>query len=466
MFCKECGVQLPDDARFCDRCGCPVEIETSGKPMDWVDRTVDDLFFALVNGRIGESEEILRNQPELLTESVEIDDEEKGTTTYTVVLFSVLWEMHNEGINRDSLDVMSAAGQDFNHCVHIAFPNMRHSNRPILFYTIMWNDPELTEYLLEHGADPNAMTDDDTESEYCKSTYITMLKYAITDCQGTEMMKLLLSYGADPRKYSEPFVEGTHMVNQKILPMYYSVVDMNSPEKTACLLQYGASPQDMIDVGFGFMHRNSFYQYLKMLYPKKTVVVDLALKQLEKLPVPQVNYVYSSMHSSPQSVPVGDQQPASGFINQRVSGNINKKCYNKFVAYLFANFSLLTLCFGIIGPFIMLLKGDQAAAFGCFLIGVPCLLISAMIGIMVYKAGKARGQTHFYGEFIFDSIVIWIKVFMVMTIILIPFVSCIVSEGEWTERKTVDGLNVTVKDVGGGEYKDALGNKYRKVKKT
>lgn len=258
------------------------------------------------------------------------------------------------------------------------------------------------------------------------------------------------------------------MVNQKILPMYYSVVDMNSPEKTACLLQYGASPQDIIDVGFGFKHRNSFYQYLNMLYPQKTVIVDLALKQLKNLPIPQVKYVYSPMYSSTQSAPVNNQQSASSSqsqnyttVNKRVSYNINKKCYNKFVAYLFANFSLLTFSFGIIGPLTMVLKNEPAAAFGCLLIGVPCLLISAIIGIAVYMTGKGRGQTHFYGEFIFDSFVIWLKVFMIMTIILIPVVRAISNGSDWTERKTVDGLNVTVKDIGGGEYKDAFGNKYK-----
>ena len=87
----------------------------------------------------------------------------------------------------------------------------------------------------------------------------------------------------------------------------------------------------------------------------------------------------------------------------------------------------------------------------------------ALIGLLVFMTGKKRGQSCFFGEFITDSLLMFGKVMLCMTIILIPLVIKIgSSSGEWSYRKTTDGREIYVQKIGEGEYRDPTGQKYHR----
>lgn len=140
--------------------------------------------------------------------------------------------------------------------------------------------------------------------------------------------------------------------------------------------------------------------------------------------------------------------------------DINKKCYNKFTAYLFMNFLILGVGFGIIGPIVLAKHGFEVVLI-LLVIGVSCLFIALSYAVKVYMTGRRIGQRHFFKEFFIDSVIIWFKVFMVISIVLIPVALFLRSDGDWTYRKSVDGLDVMVRSNGEGEYEDAFGTKYK-----
>ena len=153
-------------------------------------------------------------------------------------------------------------------------------------------------------------------------------------------------------------------------------------------------------------------------------------------------------------------------VEQNISGDFstsisNKKPYNRFVAFLFGNFSILTLGFCVLGPIVVSTKNVQfTVILGIFLMGLPFAAIAALIAGLVIKKGKRRGQDHILGMFIFDSLRITGLVLACMFIILIPLVIKIVKSDKWETRKTADNLDVYVKKTDDGEYEDVFGNKY------
>lgn len=64
MYCQNCGVQIPDIARFCDSCGTPINVATdkASTPIskDLIDLIYEDLLDLLIkslqNGNIDEDE--------------------------------------------------------------------------------------------------------------------------------------------------------------------------------------------------------------------------------------------------------------------------------------------------------------------------------------------------------------------------------------------------------------------------
>ena len=459
---------MDDNAVFCEKCGSKVgSSQTQQAAADWQERTMDDFYFAAVEGRVDDVREILKHQPELMTETYTTEADDGIVVTATAV-FSIIAKFKDDGINYAVLDAISAAGVNYNQTVKLDYPNSSTSTRGLIFYPVaIWDNPELAGYLLAHGADPNAVVDDNTGSVYGRYSHLPLLYYAITNCESAQMTHLLLSYGADPKICARPFVDEIN--NYQKLPMtVYSVVDEHSPEKTALLIHYGASPQDMVDLGKGYKRVNSVYNYVKMGYPQKTAVIDLAMMQARQMPPSPVNNVYMAMYGNQfagANAPVqqGAPQTASSFADNRPNDKLNKKCYNKFVAYLFGNFSVLGVGFGVIGPIILASGKQPEAAVGLLAFGIPCILLAALIGFLVYMTGKKRGQSCFFGEFITDSLLMLGKVLLCMTIILIPLVIKIgSSSGEWSYRKTTDGREVYVQKTGDGEYRDAYGKNYHK----
>lgn len=464
MICSYCGTENANNAAFCTNCGRALKSDSQSANLSENRRQydMDDLYNAAVNGNVTEVAVILKCQPELLKEEFETQTDD-GIVIKATALFSIISYYSDTSIHTAVMDEITKAGADYNQLVKVYYGD-RHSFRSLLYYPVaIWQNLELAKYLLEHGANPNAVVEENVNTISYLQSYAPLLYYAITECDGTDMMEMMLSYGADPKICYQPYVDDFH-VYQKLPMMVYTVIDEISIEKTACLIRYGASPQDTVDLGKGYKKINSVYGYVKMAEPNKTAVIDAALIQAKKQPAPYVKNVYSAMYSAGQQTQqVSTSTGVPQKVNVRIDDKINKKCYNKFVAYLFANFALLGIGFGIIAPILYASKSAKASG-GFLMFGIPCLLIAALIGFLVYKAGKKRGQKYFFGEFIKDSIVIFAKVMMFLSIILIPLaVSIGRGSGDWSDRKTTDGTNVTVQDVGNGEYRDALGNKYNEV---
>ena len=354
---------------------------------------------------------------------------------------------------------------DFNQTVDVLYSTGK-SSRPLLYYPVaIWGNLELTRCLLELGANP--------DGEVCENvnggvqySYLTMLYYALVENEGARIANALLSFGADPNKHCRPFLAGEG-VSQLIPPLVYSIVDCNSMEKTMLLMVYGAKTSVPVDLGKGFKRRNSLAGYINYGFSDKVPMMNACANKVARMKKPEVTKVYQPPAAVKQSdMPTAAIEravsPRKTTPSERQAELIAKKCYNKFTAYLFMNFAILGLGFGIIGPVIMAQK-EPAAALGLLCFGIPCIALAVLIGVLVYMKGKKRGQISFFGEFIMDSFMIWIKVFMIMTLILIPFALMIgKGAGDWQYRKTTDGREVYVKTTGDGAYEDAYGTTYVK----
>ena len=303
--CQSCGAVNSPDSRFCYKCGQPI-VSTNGvstntqkspTTSNWTPKTMDDMYFAAIEGDVNKLGEILQHQPELLTEQYETVDD-NGNTINATAVFSILVHMNSNEMNNFVLDTLCGFGVNFNQNVYIRYPNGTRTVKPLLTYTIDWDNYPLTLYLLEHGANPDSMTEDTTEGSM--PTRLSMLYFAIDSHNNYRMVELLLKYGANPQMYCEPFI-GDAMVYQKIPPIYYSVVKNPSVEMTALLLRFGASTSQIIDIGRGFRHAGKFWVYVKSNYPKYSAVIREAESVAKSLPAPKVKNVYANMFRGSQA---------------------------------------------------------------------------------------------------------------------------------------------------------------------
>ncbi len=436
--------------------------------------TRDDVYFAAVEGDIKQLDAILNQEPQLLNEvfSVELDD---GAVFYASNVFSILVKMHENGINPKVLDCMYRHGADFNLCLR-RVESSGEVRQPLLQYPVgEWNDYDIAAYLLEHGADPNAVNTDTVNTVLPTKT--NMLWYAINRNDSPVMTELLLSYGADPNGCCEVYINSKG-VYQLLPPLYYSVVECASPDITATLLRFGALPLGEIDLGSGYAHRNSVYEYIRTTHPDKLPVMEAGIEAARNSSAPQIrngmpssgggtgNYAQTttSAQTAIQKAMNGERSSERMYRTApKNSDRLNisqKKCYSKFTAYLFANFFIIGLGFGVIGP-LTAIKNDPKLAGSFFLLGIPAVLLDVLIAVSVNRRAKKRGQYHIMGEFFFDSAKVFLCVLMCMTIFLIPFVVSVIRSDSWETKHTTDGREVTVRSKGGGEYEDALGNRYR-----
>lgn len=138
-------------------------------------------------------------------------------------------------------------------------------------------------------------------------------------------------------------------------------------------------------------------------------------------------------------------------------GKKTKPFYSKFTAYLFMNFLVMGVGFGIMAPLVM---KDKGAGVAMMMIGIPSFLVAFLIAASVVQKAKRRGIEKVLGLFVIDSLLVFAKVLLCVTIIMIPLVKYIVDGSSWEERKLKNGRSILVKSLGGGEYVDRDGNRY------
>lgn len=411
--------------------------------------TVDDIYNAAVAGDTYQLRQLLDDGGSAILTEV-IDCEETDYTCQFNVVFSILAQTQ-DNIDYEVLDILTEYGASFNDKVEVRQNDGIIKRRPMLEYALsVWENPQLTEYMLQKGALPNAVNKQ-TDARG-RTTSTSMIWYALNAKKNAQLLELLLSYGADPEQCCRVYVEEWG-VYQYLPPLYYSLVENGDYQNTVRLIRYGASPQCGIDVGVGFQHNTNFKKYLTLNHPNLSSLLVQAFNAAQKDPAPRV------VHSRPPTQPAYEE-PQPGHLNAGSKVTSMKRCYNKLTAYSFANFSILALGFCVIGPMVM--AGENADAIpGLMMIGLPCLLLAAAMFSSVKRKAQKRGQDGVMGQFVVDSILVFVRVFLMMTVILVPFAKAIGSNIEWEDRKTTDGRSVTVKRTGDGTYEDTSGQIYR-----
>lgn len=414
--------------------------------------TVDDLYYAAVDKDPEELRQMLAGGgAALLKEKIDGDPDEDGCVSQFTVVFSILCAMRGK-VRYDILDVLVEAGVNFRECVCLKQDSTK-TERPMLEYAIsIWEDPKLVEYMLKNGAYPNAVRID-TDSLGRKSK-TTMVWYGLNYGEGTQMLELLLKYGADPEKCCELYDEELG-VYQYLPPLYYSVVENKNLNQSVCLMRYGASPQCGIDTGVGLMHNTNFKKYLSIYFPGLNQHLVKAFELAQAQPAPQL-----AVKQQPEQAPMPAQSlqetlqkgPEGHKLNAGSRVKSLKRCYGKMTAYAFINFGLIGIAFVLAAMF---------AKEGSFLLlGLPCLLVAAAIASSVQKKAKSRGQDGVLLQLVGDGMLLFLRLLLMMTIILIPLVKGICSNVQWEERKTTSGATVRVKKNGDGTYEDIDGNRY------
>ena len=148
-------------------------------------------------------------------------------------------------------------------------------------------------------------------------------------------------------------------------------------------------------------------------------------------------------------------------------GTIIKKPYGVISGYFFANFGIVGLGGILSAIFLYFGKNplpsiDRDRIFVGLVIGIPCTIMATLIMLYVSKKAKRTGYGSVAGEFIAYSVILFVKIMVILSIILIPIFKFIFSS--WEER-TITGpfgekRRVTVRNIGGGRYEDTYGNVY------
>ena len=146
---------------------------------------------------------------------------------------------------------------------------------------------------------------------------------------------------------------------------------------------------------------------------------------------------------------------------------IIKRPYGFISGYLFANFGIMGVA-GVLVAILLYSEGTMSAAnrdkaFVGLVIGIPCLIIAALLMLYVSRKAKRSGYGDVAGEFIAYSILLFAKVMIVLSIVLIPIFKFIF-RAPWQERVIIgpfgDKRKVTVRSIGSGRYEDVNGNVY------
>jgi len=451
---------------------------------------MDKIYEAAVAGNLKKLESYLRSGKVDLNQmmSTEMGD---GVRGYFPMLFSVLAAMNQNGIQPQALEMLVRYGVDANAYVILEQPSMEMTV-PILAYALLdWSNPDIAEFLLCHGADPNGVkliehANGDTSS-------FPMLQFAISnkDAKSLLLMELLMQYGAEPDGFSL-VQDKQQQLKQYMHLLHYALVEEQSSAKCISLLRHGANVNETVCAGEG-MPPMPFRQYVQQAYPYLMSMLEAAcataLGAHAGTAAPAspagnayhsnfANQNFSSNNFAQNAQPSGawqsaPQQPAAAWNSapaaqpkaskrapaqpaQPVTG---KRLYGKFKAYLFGNFGILALAFGVIAPLVM---DDPDLKGGFLFIGLLCAGICALLWLGVSRKAKKYNlnQLSVFGQLALDSLLVFVQVLLCMTIVLIPLVSSITSHIEWEDRRTTSGRRVSVKKTGEGQYEDAMGNRY------
>jgi|GEM_PF-6093181 len=423
--------------------------------------TIDDIFLAAVANDLPLLESRLSAKQVNLNQMLDAGVS-NGYQTHLPLLFSVLNKMRANGVNHEVLEMLVRYGADPNGYVTLE-NDIESMKIPLLAYTLCdWDSVEMSEFLLTHGANPNAIKEIRHQSGHC-STY-PMLYFAIanTNTHANEVLEVLLRHGADPNEYVNLYVLNGGFY-QYLPPIYYSIVEQQNRQKSVLLFRYGASPHVTIEVGHGFAHKTNFQKYVQMVHP------NLSSMLVSCFEVAQYNLVQQPASAAPAQqnakAPVSMQTISQDM--QRIQGRPNtpapkttslRRCYGKFTAYAFGNFGILAISFMIFAPLIYI--GDSELPFIFFCIGLPFAAICALLWMKVSRTAKARGQTNVMGQFVLDSLIMFVRFMLLCTVILIPLALFLGSNIQWEERVTTEGYKVLVRENGDGSYVDPEGNKY------
>lgn len=453
---------------------------------------IDKIYEAAVAGNLKKLESCLRSAKGDINQMIQTDMGD-GVRGYFPMLFSVLVAMNQHGLQPRALEMLVRYGVDVNGYVVLEQPGVEMTV-PILAYALLdWSNPDITEFLLSHGADPNGVKL--IEQANGETSSFPMLQFAISnkDPKSLLLMELLMQYGAEPDGYML-VSDAQDQVKKYMLMLHFALVEEQNSAKCISLLRHGASVNEMVNTGDGVMPPMPFRQYVQQMYPHLMPMLEAACGTAMQgahtataAPAPQ-GYAQNSFVAgnqnnfakpyaqaerstgSWQNIPqqtasyqAQPQQMASRPAAQRASAPkqpvSGKRLYGKFKAYLFGNFGIMALAFGVIAPLVM---DDPDLKGGFFFVGLLCAGVCALLWLGVSRKAKARNlsQGSVFGMFVLDSFLMFVKVLLCMTVVLIPLVSSITSHIEWEERTTTSGRRVNVKKTGEGEYEDAMGNRY------
>lgn len=142
------------------------------------------------------------------------------------------------------------------------------------------------------------------------------------------------------------------------------------------------------------------------------------------------------------------------------------KFYSKFRAYLFMNFEVITVAALMMA--VMYAMSDEsdtlAAAGGCLLVAAGSAFICMRLWKTVSKKVKPEERRLVFLGFEMTAILVFVKVLLCFTLILIPFVMHIGEENPYVYRYINEGEHagstVLMRHKWNGQYEDIYGNIY------
>ena len=417
--------------------------------------TIDDIFFAARDGNLPVLTSLL--EANAVDINALLDSTDDGARVKLPMLYTLLAHMNQNGIRRDVLDLLVAHGLNVN--AEVIVDRGRYvTTLPILTYAVeVWNNVAIAQYLLEKGANPCASKSIyDADTQHASNS--PMLYFAISHPRGDEMLRLLLQYGADPNQYADVYdARGFY----QYLPMiYYAMVEQQSMSKCTQLFLHGASPQITLVLHSGLTGKMDFKQYIHFNYPQLNNLLTESFQRAQELPAPAVRKVYTPP-ATRAPLRQGEAEANHFRPDSSAAPKVRslRRCYGKFTAYMSGNFGVMALALLVIAPLIYL-KKDPEMALIWFGFGIIPGLIELFIWLHVHKKAKASGQTGVMVQFFMDSVLMFARFLLLMTVILIPLALAIGSNIQWEERTTSSGGTVRVRKTGDGEYEDASGNRY------
>ena len=153
----------------------------------------------------------------------------------------------------------------------------------------------------------------------------------------------------------------------------------------------------------------------------------------------------------------------NGIMSECLSYYSKSQYFGKLKAYLFINAFFLGIAILVVTVF-SLMQGETEAGFGALILLVPLLVIAYMIWHSVEKKVKSGEKHVVFWSFFATGVLVFGKILMFMSIILIPLALMIGGEFEpeykFVESGLFSGRYVLVRRKFNGQYEDNYGNIY------